>query len=71
MLSRFEQFFDEGSIVGQEQQPFRIGIEPAGGINSLWYVKFGESSLALDLRCELAQNAVGLIKNNVAKNGKE
>jgi hypothetical protein len=51
------------AVVGQDQQPFAVGIEPAGNIDALDRDELIERP-PLAFRRELAEDAVGLVEEN-------
>ncbi len=64
----FQKLFDKWTIVREQEQSFRIGVEAAGGIQSLRQMKLRKRSLAAMVRRELAQDAAGLVEDNIARN---
>ena len=61
--SRIGEALLQSAVVGEQQQPFTVGIEPPSSVNIWDWDPFSKASpAALSFRCELTQNPIGLVQ---------
>ena len=61
--SRVGEALLQPAVVGEQQQPFAVGIEPPSSVNIWDWDPVGKASpAALSFRCELTQNPIGLMQ---------
>ena len=63
-VARMQQFFVPFRFVAQEQQPFRIRVEPANGINIFRKTKFRERAVGRAVAGELRQHAERFVERD-------
>jgi hypothetical protein len=63
-VPRIEEAVDESAFVGEEEEPFAVGIETADRVNARRETKLGKRApLGAGLRRELRKNAVGFVES--------
>lgn len=63
-VARVQEFFIPFRLIAQQQQTFRIRVQPANGIHIFGKAKFRQRTVRRAVAGELRQHAVGLVKGD-------